>query len=122
MIYGPRDHTSIENIVKTRLHTMEGVEVWNVKIINKPDCMKVKVLIVADDLTLRFRSRFELPLSCPKDLLLNEVDEIAESIKAARLVQKWTPYPASKEMRELPGTGLRGRWKASDGMEAPSGE
>ncbi len=111
MIYGPRDHTSIENIVKTRLGSLPGIEVWTVKIINKPDCMKVKVIFVADDLTLRFRSRFELPLSCPKELVLNEVDEIAEAIKTARLEHKFTTAKPSPVMRPLPGTGLRGKWK-----------
>ena len=111
MIYGPRDHTSIENIVKTRLGTIPGVEVWTVKIINKPDCMKVKVIFVADDMALRFRSRFELPLACPKELILNEVDEIAESIKTARLEHKFTTAKPSPVMRPIKGTGLRGKWK-----------
>lgn len=59
---------------------------------------------------LRLFSAFHLPPSFEHSHLLNEIDEIAESCKAA-----WADYwkrgrTMMGPMHHLPGTGLRGRW------------
>jgi hypothetical protein len=40
----------------------------------------------------------------------NEIDEIAEQCKEARRLWWRSGRQATLDVRELPGTGLRGRW------------
>ena len=105
------DIPTIKNIIVTRLESIPRVKLLNFKFKIVADCLKLALLIEADALRLGFDSFIELPLVFDKTQLLNEIDEIAEGIKTARLetivCSDLKPAPLT---RRLPGTGLRGRW------------
>ncbi len=73
------------------------------------ECISVGVLARLGH-SLVTRSRFELPPEFTHQHLINEVDEIAEQYKAARL-DFWGRGAVMREPeKQLAGTGLRGRW------------
>lgn len=88
------------------------------------DCIRVRLSLDVrggfyDDMKLRVNSEFELKPNCSKREVLNELDEIAEAVRIARLESKWKPAMHSG-MATLPGTGVRGRWTHVAG-EKPNG-
>ena len=108
MIYGHQEDSTIRNILETRLEGMHGVKVLEFK--HKPigDHIRIGVLLDVDDLAIVVSSQFELPLIFEKRELLNQIDEIAEAVKTARLEVACTRDLPTTHSRELPGTGMRG--------------
>ena len=84
------------------------MRVADVRCLIAKDHIAVFVEMVAGDLNMR--SEFHLPLEFEHAHLVNEIDEIAEQCKAARM-SYWLSGRQMTERRDLPGTGLRGRWR-----------
>ena len=72
------------------------------------DFIRVAVLIGLG-MTVHVRSEFHLPDPFEHGHLLNEIDEIAESLKKARKDAFTSPLAAP--VRKVVGTGVRGNWK-----------
>lgn len=111
------DNATIRNAILKRLDKEPGVQVADIRIEKMDDCIAVGVWAVIMDVSDRAlpdaRSFFDLPLEFAHAHLLNEIDEIAEQIKAVR--KKAGPFavftPDVEHKRELlVGTGRRGRW------------
>jgi hypothetical protein len=113
------DRPTIRHAITKRLDKEREVSVLRIPIKRGKDCIRVGVLAQIGD-HLLLRSVFELPLEFEHAHLLNEIDEIAECCKSAR-VDYLRSVPANDSLagetahasvcRELSGTGLRGRWK-----------
>ena len=110
MIYGHQEETTIRNILETRLESLHLVKILEFKHKVVGDHIRIGVLLDVDDLKLCVSSVFELPLIFEKRELLNQVDEIAEAVKTARLEVACTLALPTTHSRELPGTGMRGSW------------
>lgn len=111
MLLTGRDEPTIKHILTTRLETLPRVKILDFKMKTTRDCIKIAVLLDVDDLKLGVDSYFELPLVFEKTQLLNEIDEIAEGVKTARVeMLVCTDLKPSPLTRRLPGTGIRGRW------------
>jgi hypothetical protein len=114
------DRPTIRHAITKRLDKEREVSVLRIPIKRGKDCIRVGVLAQIGD-HLLLRSVFELPLEFEHAHLLNEIDEIAECCKSARVdYLRNTPTndgpireTATREgvCNELAGTGLRGRWK-----------
>jgi hypothetical protein len=111
------DRPTIRHAITKRLDKEREVSVLRIPIKRGKDCIRVGVLAQIGD-HLLLRSVFELPLEFEHAHLLNEIDEIAECCKSAR-VDYLRNIPANDVLetaresvsKELAGTGLRGRWK-----------
>jgi hypothetical protein len=109
MIYGDLENSTIRNILETRLESLHGVSVLEFKHKIIGDHIRIGVLLDVDNLHLCVSSLFELPLRFEKRELLNQIDEIAEAIKTARLQVACERSEPSLHARPLPGTGMRAR-------------
>lgn len=110
MFLSYNDDATIRNILETRLESLPGVKILDWKVKKMASCTKIGVLLDVDDLKLTVESVFELPHVFDKRQLLNEIDEIAEGVKQARIdtaCVRIQPKPFSKL---LPGTGIRGNF------------
>jgi hypothetical protein len=115
------DKPTIRNAIRKRLDRERGVRVLSVPVKEHEDCIRVGVHILLENLIqltadesaevpLQLISRFELPLSFEHAHLVNEIDEIAEQCKKARL-DWWMRGRKLEGFVELAGTGARGRWQ-----------
>jgi hypothetical protein len=77
----------------------------------EPPYIAVGVHVLLDGGPLAVRSTFHLPTQFELIDVYNEIDEIAESFKAARVAYWRQGRPSTLEEAQLPGTGMRGRWK-----------
>lgn len=96
----------IKHALHRRLGKEPGVRVADVRCLVAKDHIAVFVDLAAGDLGLH--SEFHLPLEFEHAHLIDQIDEIAEQVKAARM-SYWLSGRQT-ERRELSGTGLRGRW------------
>lgn len=111
MLLTHKDENTIRHVIVTRLESLPRVKLLDFKMKVAFDCIKIALLLDVDDLRLGVESFFELPLVFDKAALLNELDEISEGIKTARLETiVCTDLKPSPLSRRLPGTGIRGRW------------
>lgn len=92
-----------------KLDAESGVKVCDVLIKPHPDHIAVGILATLSD-ELIVRSRFDLPSEFDLRHLHNEIDEIAEQYKAARLDFFGRGAIMRDPEKMLEGTGLRGRW------------
>jgi ribosomal protein S15P/S13E len=108
------DEATIRHAITKRLDKEPGVSVIEVKAKKHPDCIKVGALCIIDG-TLISKTRFELPLEFEHAHLLNEIDEMAEHLKACRK-DWWGRGGFAQQVidpeKVMTGTGLRGRWPA----------
>jgi hypothetical protein len=104
------DAPIIRHAVLKKLDAERGVKVCDVLAHEHPGAIAVGVLAVVDD-TLVVRSRFDLPPEWELVQLHNELDEIAEQYKAARMDFWGRGRVLSDPEKVLGGTGLRGRWR-----------
>ncbi len=111
LLLSARDEPTIRHIIDSRLTSLSNVAILEIKIKQALGCVKIAILLDVDHLRLVLDSYFELPLYFERTALLNEIDEIAEGIKLARLetlvCSDVRPEPLT---RQLPGSGIRGRW------------
>ena len=113
------DTPTIRNAIIKRLDKEPGVAVADIKIEGAKDHIKVGVWLMLTDTQqaggiVDIRSFFDLPDEFEIGHLHNEIDEIAEHCKKARLktgVGRILFMPGVDRKREfLTGTGLRGWW------------
>jgi hypothetical protein len=105
---------SIRFAITRRLSKEAGVKTVDVRVKKFGDSIRVGVWTDLDD-TIYTTSIFELPLEFDIAHVRNEVDQIAEQLKAARRDhfgrtlrgQRLAPGIGA----QLAGTGLRGLWK-----------
>ena len=104
------DAPTIRHAITRRLDKEPGVEVCDIVMNSAGDHIAVGVLVRLDARIVT-RSRFDLPIPFEHGHLLNEIDEIAEQLKAARKTYfgRGGGFLIQPE-RQLMGTGLRGRW------------
>ncbi len=104
---------TIRRAIQRRLEFERGVDVLEVVIQNNPGAdppfIAVGVLAMIDA-ELVAASLFHLPEEFDHSHLINEIDEVAESFKAARINAVMEGKPAPDIRRRMLGTGLRGRW------------
>ncbi len=106
---------TIKFAITRRIEKERGVELLEVKVQNHPDAdppfIAVGVLALVDD-ELVASSLFHLPEEFEHAHLLNEIDEVAEGFKGARINVAMEGKPEPDVRRRMIGTGLRGRWAA----------
>lgn len=101
---------TIRHAIRRRLDTERGVAIC--EILTQPCATHITVGVLAQiDGVVIVKSMFDLPLPFELGHLHNEIDEIAESMKAARrdYLARGGHFLYVPETK-LPGTGLRGRW------------
>lgn len=106
------DAPTIRFAINRRMDKEPGVRVGEIKIAPHPKAFPPYIQVEAElylGATLTVRSAFHLPAEFEHRHLLNEIDEMAEACKVARL-DFWRQGQA-KLGSHLPGTGLRGRWR-----------
>jgi hypothetical protein len=109
------DAPTIRHAITRRLDTERGVAVREVKVEPHPDEVPafIAVGVLAElDGRLVADAVFHLPSEFELAHLHNEIDEIAEGFKSARIDAALSGLPAVGAMRRLLGTGLRGGWAA----------
>lgn len=114
------DNPTIRHAILKRLDAERGVKVCEIKI--EPHLLDprepfiaVGVLLEVDralDGGLLLSGVFHLPAAFELRHLHNEIDEIAESAKSARIDVALTHGTRRGERKVMLGTGLRGRWQA----------
>ena len=113
------DWPTIKNAIQKRVGAEPGIRVVDIKIKNLGDpkspegeFIKIGVEVLIDSHWEAF-SVTELPKEFQHIHLLNQIDEMIESFKAARL-NGWKKGEISDvknpTLNRLPGTGLRGHW------------
>lgn len=104
---------TIRFALQRRLEKERGVRIAEIRIKNHPDAeppfIAVGVLALIDE-ELIASSLFHLPAEFEHAHLVNEIDEVAEGFKAARVDRALDGKPAANVKRTMLGTGLRGRW------------
>ena len=103
------DRPTIRNAIIKRLGDEREVRIVSIPIKKGTDCVRVGVLLLVGDAVL-VRSVFELPEEFDHAHLVNEIDEIAEQCKAARVDYLRNGCVVADGEKDLGGTGLRGRW------------
>lgn len=107
------DEPTIRFALNRRLDKEPGTRVGEIKctphLKAEPPYTQVEAEIYLNS-TLTVRTAFHLPEPFEHRHLLNEIDEIAESCKRARLDFWKQGQSMMGAHNELPGTGLRGRW------------
>ena len=119
------DDATIRNAIHKRLGREAGCEIADIRIVNQPDATPPHIEVgvwgiirdrVQDTGLIDTRSHFDLPAEFSHSHLLNEIDQVAEQVKAARTktnVGRIVWEPGKTQPREaLKGTGLRGLWPA----------
>jgi len=108
------DEPTIRNAILRRLSKERGIQIADILVVPRPDCIRVGVLFTKDgpqkgDAKLIVRSIFELPPQFQHAHLIAEIDEIAEGAKQAK--RDWGIGSAiiAPDVR-LKGTGERGNW------------
>lgn len=106
------DYPTIKHAIMKRLDKEPGVDVLEIRILKRKDCIAVGVHTWVDK-RLDPKSFFDLPPEFDYRLLHDEIDEIAEQIKAARkdYFGKGIVIMPVNTRRQLAGNGLRGNWK-----------
>ncbi len=116
------DAPSIRNAIIKKLGTEPGVAIADLKIEQADEDGRKYIavgvyLILTDRMTyggvMDVKAFFDLPSEFEMRQVNNEIDEIAESIKAAKRAAglRVLYQPEKKKYRELlPGTGRRGSW------------
>jgi hypothetical protein len=104
------DEPTIRHAILKRLDKERDVRVCHIPIARSADCITVGILAQIGSGALIVKSRFELPLEFELTQLHNQIDEIAESYKAARMGYWREGRPQHMPERALPGSGLRGGW------------
>ena len=115
MLYAPHDLPTIRHSILKRLGAERGVTICDVIIKERKDHVRVAILALLDGFdALRVTSCFELPKEFELIQVHNEIDQIAEQYKAARLDYWAKGRPELGRMESIPlaGTGLRGLWPA----------
>lgn len=102
------DTPTIRFAVLRRLDKLPGVQVCAIKFTQGPGCIGIGVLSRLGE-SIIVKSIFQLPPQFELAHLHDEIDEIAEQYKVARKDFFTAALPVS-EAKEVPGTGLRGRW------------
>ncbi len=104
------DTPTIRNAIHKRLGKERGVTICEIKFWQHEDCISVGVLATVDEGPIT-RSLFDLPPEWDIRHLWDEIDEVAEQMKAARKAHFGRGgLPMAKPEVQLAGTGLRGRW------------
>lgn len=103
------DTPTIRFALTRRLDAEPGVRVYDIKFHKEAGVVAVHVELLVGN-ALIVESDFHLPDPFELGHLHNEIDEIAEHCKKARL-EFWRHGRVMRGRRELPGTGLRGRWE-----------
>lgn len=108
------DEPTIRFAMMRRLDKEPGVKICEIKTVphlrDDPPYIAVGVLATVMDAIVT-RSIFELPAQFELRHLHNEIDEIAEQFKAARLDFFGKGCFLLEPEKQLAGSGLRGRWK-----------
>ena len=113
MLYAQHDLPTIRHAILKRLGAERGVIIYDIVVREKKDHVRVGVLAGLDGFdALIVKSCFEVPKQFTIELIHNEIDQIAEQYKAARLDYWQKGRPELGRMQEVPlaGTGLRGLW------------
>lgn len=103
------DEPTIRHAIMKRLDKERGVDISDVLIKSHLDCIAVGILATIDD-AIVVRSRFDLPPEFDYRHLHNEIDQVAEQYKAARLDFTGRGHHLRQPEIQLMGTGLRGLW------------
>lgn len=127
------DEPTIKNAIWKRLHQPGTTEIADIRVINHPDAkpayIEVGIWFVLKDRIqidglVDPRSFFDLPVEFTHSHLLNEIDEIAEQLKAVRketAIARIMFNPEARQGRSaVLGTGLRGRWLDTGAVRAGS--
>lgn len=100
----------IRHAITKRLGAERGVRIVGIPMQAKDGHIAVGVLAVLDEGSLIVSSQFHLPIPFELAHLHNEIDEMAEQYKAAR-VKFWASGRVMKiPATALAGSGLRGNW------------
>ena len=103
------DTPTIRNAIHRRLGKEPGVRICDIKFTKSEVAIRCGVVATLGmDERIVTRSMFDLPAEFEHSHLINELDEIAEQYKAARLEFFKTGGVVGE--KEVSGTGLRGRW------------
>ena len=103
------DTPTIRNAVHKRLGKEPGVKICDIKFTKSEIAIRVGIVATLGlDDRIVTRSMFDLPSEFEHAHLVNELDEIAEQYKAARL--DFFRNGGVEGEKEVTGTGLRGRW------------
>ena len=105
------DKSTITNAILKRLDKEPGIKIAEVKVKPLADCIAVGIWMLVDD-RLDVQSVFELPNEFEHVHLLNEIDEIAEQVKASRIGAGPFLLHRRSHREYVKGTGLRGHWVA----------
>jgi hypothetical protein len=108
------DEPTIRNAILKRLSVERGIRLLDIKIKRHKDNVAIGVLAQLDTVLL-VRSRFDLPPEFEYTHLHNEIDQIAEQYKCARIDYWRNGRPEAMPEREVIGTGLRGLWATHGG-------
>ncbi len=113
------DTPTIRHAINRRLGNEPGVTICDIKFGKGMNYIVVGILAELDNGGPITRSRFELPIPFEHAHLIDEIDEIAEHMKAARKAHfgRGSGLILTPE-RQLQGSGLRGRW-ARYGLREP---
>lgn len=109
MLHAEHDTPLIRNALHRRLDKERGVRIDDIKFLRTDTHLQVRVEIEVGG-ALNLISEFDLPNTFEHGHLINEIDEIAEACKRARMEFWLSGRPVFEGRRELPGTGLRGNW------------
>jgi hypothetical protein len=110
----PNDLVIVRHAILKKIDAEKGVKLVDIVIEpdedGEPPHTRIGVLTLIDD-TLIARSRFDLPWEFHLRHVHNEIDQMAEQFKAARL-DYWGRGRTlgGKPEVQLAGTGLRGLW------------
>lgn len=102
------DTPTIRFAINRRLDAEPGVRVIDIKFRKEPGVIAVHLELTVGG-ALSVNSDFHLPDPFELGHLHNEIDEVAEACKQARL-DFWRNGRVMAGRKELAGTGLRGRW------------
>lgn len=105
------DTPTIRFALVKRIDAEPGMRSGEIKFLHGPGFIDVHVEVAVGGLdALLVHSEFHLPDPFEIGHLHDEIDEIVENAKGARL-EFWRNGRVMAGRRELPGTGLRGRWE-----------
>lgn len=109
------DDATIRNAILKRLDGERGVRVCDIKMAPARNAVPPYIRVGIEsllDAQFTCVSFFDLPGEFEIGHLRNEIDEVAEQYKSARLDRFFNGPTENGRMRTMRGTGLRGRWGA----------